>query len=314
MKSQLKALVRVPFRGAVASFISASMLIVMPFAALTSSALSADATRPVVTPPVQQPTTTPPVAVPTVNVNPTATAAPTAIIHNSANAGATAISGSTSSSGATSTAGAATSTSNSHSGAASTVSGAATTAAGAVTNVMRTGDNSFLYLPDPALHPDVNIQAGSYVYKGRVYVFCPTESSEWHVTVYVLNAGASRTSDKMPADCGPLVESAQRLDAIAALVELFPYMNQQQRTSYVIPTADRLLELIGAKSTSNSSKASNASGNSSNGQAIGGSVGGAGVAPRSGSGAGSSNNGGQENSADSSIRILLERDVVPASN
>ncbi len=302
MKSQLKALFRaLPFRGALLSVASASMLAIMPLAAVTMSAHSADATRPVVTPPSHQPTTTPTPVVPTVNVNPSATAAPTAIIHNSANAGATAISGSTSTSGATSTAGAATSTSNSRSGDASTVSGAATTAAGAVTNVLRTGDNSFLYLPDPVRNPDVNIQAGRYIYKGRVYVFCPTESSEWHVTVYVLNAGASRTSDKMPADCGPLVESAQRLDAIAALVELFPYMNQQQRTSYVIPTADRLLEVIGAKRTSSTSGNSR---DSSNEQAIGGSDG----------GAGSSYNRGQENSADSSIRILIERDVVPASN
>lgn len=191
--------------------------------------------------------------------------APVGIAAPSANstAGAAAISGSHSLSGSQSTSGAqstidsnATTTSgsastvsgdaSSTSGSASTIGGTATTAAGAVTNVLRTGDNSFLYLPNPATHPNVNITAGSYVYGGRVYVVCPTRASSWHITAYVLGAGMSETSDEMPQACGPLVASAQRIDALGGLLSLLQYMDGALRTAYVTSAADRMLEIIGA--------------------------------------------------------------------
>lgn len=189
--------------------------------------------------------------------NPTAIAAPTA--EATAQSGSLSTSGAKSviNSSATTRSGEATTNSgpastasgsaSTESGAASTLSGSATTAAGNVTNVLRTGENSFLYLPNPVQHPNVNLTAGAYVYAGRVYVMCPTASSEWHVTAYVLGAGASHTSDQMPTACGALIASAQAVDAVGSLLELLQYMDVQLRQAYAISAADQMLRVIGAR-------------------------------------------------------------------
>lgn len=76
---------------------------------------------------------------------------------------------------------------------------------------------------------------------------CPTASSQWHVTAYVLAAGASHTSDKLPADCNNLIAGAQAVDAVGGLLELLQYMDVQLRQVYVLSAADQMLRVIGAQ-------------------------------------------------------------------